>query len=469
MDLDALRTFQNRLTQAALSMKGDQWTPHKLMDSLKDPAPETCGDLTPLGTLIQALLPPRLKKHLSLIKWVVFHLDYPGLPFCRNEFATRNWIAIHQRDRDIIDAVHAETIEKPREQLQEIYAPSLIARRLRDIPALDDWVFKKRWLFRMHVHTGRCPCDVLPCRSTQTTTSRLCIPKNTICFTPKALSNDQIPLSAFSCSEDGPGQFIASLHTLLNEPEEVSARRFANFANLVLKVPGNNKPGPWANYYLRIPKKLPGEDDSYLTEVYVAFCGAKRQAKSVFALLDPLDTILSSVISLVNSEVAFHIGIKRQKLIQREQFQRYRLHHNHTINNLSPALGYALDNAMHSLKHGQCAEAQTILCDARKINDVLSLVYNCTTGISHDRLKNVAAMLCWLKDKVKSSDAAVDLTIKGDVSHDFPPGMLSDAFLIIWNLWQNAVCAQTRYNDEHSIPPAEGKVLVDLGRSGEKL
>ncbi len=315
--LSALYHIERQLAESAESKRsnvGSDTVPaHELLECLKAPsgkADSRGNDLTELGALLYASLPN--EKHFEALGWIVFHLSLPISFRSMDTVATRNWIALRTGDTDIIDAIHErELSEGGAEHIADIYAPSILAQRLRgsDIEAVGD-LSEKAWLYRLspierHEHGVQHSHCLVPSSNEIT---------RFVCFSP--LPNGHVVVS--SCAS----RMATASHTpcttlgrLLGEDESTAGSRFKTFSDLVRlrraeEFPGLPDPGRAVkcNFYARVPMFYACGSERFMTEVFLAIQVEDNNIEEAAHITLRVESILRIVVSLVNSQVGYNVA-----------------------------------------------------------------------------------------------------------------------------------------------------------------
>jgi len=292
---------------------------NELMECLK--LPRTRGDknsYTELGDLIQNSL--ATKPDIECIRWIVFHFDFPKPFFEEDSRATRNWIAIHKKEQELLDAVHEETIQTNPESIRNIYAPSIIASILRTRRIEDIRVSKSRWwIYRLesiekskHIGQHEQCCNILKGDT------------DFICFSPEQ-EHKRVLVS--TCKDDfGKGRKTITLGEFLrDEDEETSYNRFERFAQLIRHRSSNEKnlnkkkqlPPEITikcNFYVRIPVFFACGTEQFMTEIYIAVHHKRNDITAVSKLIKSIVPALRLCVSLVNSHVGYSMAAQMQKI-----------------------------------------------------------------------------------------------------------------------------------------------------------
>jgi hypothetical protein len=388
-----------------------------------------------LGELLRAAL--GAERDVNEVRWVVFHLHYPGYPFGPTETATRNWIAVRRADVASVNEVHDYTIGKPIEEVSRIYAPSIIAQKMlgRKVDRLNEMV-KLPWLMSLPSteHVQRCQQGACSNSMVAGHSSGL------LCVVPTEWDNNTfLKVQMVSCAGSAGSRIQATLGELLDEPERQAANRYFDFVRLIFDFPSprSHPGGPKCNVYLRIPIMWSGAD-TYLSEVYVAFNTTSDRPAEIMRVFRPLATVLRNCVSLVNSEVAYTVAEKVAEVKEEERVRARFLGHRHSIVNMKP--GPLLHAALLQDEDQMNGKARTFVADAEKTTEVLFATLDFVMSKKHKPLqgKSIAEILAWLKEHETSGVGHASLEI--DPAADFLPAKdtMEDVFLVLWNLWHNA-------------------------------
>jgi hypothetical protein len=284
------------------------FTPHSLLECLKDQFNDT--EFTELGEFLRENLPDQ--DMLKIVKWMVFHFDIPFPQFQGHEISTRNWVSIFTKDKELLDRVHEETIDKGQEYMANIYAPSVVAARLLSVnPDFADILRSKWWLYKLDIcpiESQREQCEA--CRNALTDSS------NFLCF---ADGGDGCVYVKDCDDYHTREQHDLKLGMLLGgEDEDISHERFAKFAELIRHRSASefrdiSKPGTFleCNFYARVPLFIPHRK-KYMTEIFVAFSAPDIQ--TVVPVLHKIVPCLKLCVALVNGQVFYGVGEFEERL-----------------------------------------------------------------------------------------------------------------------------------------------------------
>lgn len=294
-------------------------TPQSLMDSLKQPAKAMdTPELTNLGAYFKAALKdsPEL---LDIVRWILFHLDYPGKPFGNDELATRNWISIKTKHQEEVDWIHEKVIGLSSEELQKIYSPSHISKKFEE-KDLEEFI-EDKWFYRFPIfpdtknNLHACPIKKAPGIGAEG--------QKFLCFVPDFKNGEVWLFECRTCDK----RKKRSLANMLHEPPQETLLKIFNFYdtifnfseeeynfietkyNFIRKKQYKNFTYR-CNYYLRVPIIWKGPK-RYLSKFYIAFMDDIQHPKKIADSLRSLDITTKICLFIINSHMAYVIGDKQ--------------------------------------------------------------------------------------------------------------------------------------------------------------
>lgn len=305
---NTLSETEKMISKSANSCTG-VLTPNRLMKCLKLKSESKTDGLTQMGKLIESCLID--SSHLDVVRWVVFHFDLPTALSNHDELATRNWISVRCSEQDILNEVHRETIGKGAEHIDNIYAPSIVASKIKDLKLDSAEEYRaKWWLYRFDSLS-------LKRQKRQLENCRMTVPShpNILCF---SCDDSRKLVNVILCGndvsrKDGDTTTLGKL--LGGEDETKATKKFINFAKLIYHRNSNGFDclcGADAtircNFYARIPVFFYLEPKRFMTEIFVAFQEDRNDISTVVQILCQIEPALRICVSLINSQIAYAIA-----------------------------------------------------------------------------------------------------------------------------------------------------------------
>lgn len=418
-------------------------TPHRVMECLKVESEQR--GLTHLGKLLSTCVGSA--DDFNTIRWVVFHFDLPSVIPEWDETTTRNWISLRSSEQPLLDEVHRETIKEGAEYITRIYAPSVVAAKMKTIDA-DSFrrLYEKWWIYCLDcIHPADGEARHRECRSSANHKADI------LCFNCDSYQLVRI----LSCNDDiaESNPLSCSLGSLLNgEDETEAARRYLKFAELVRNRTLTEFPSVHGghtsiscNFYARVPMFFYSEPSRYMTEIFVAFYDDANTIQKIVRLLKQIVPALRICVSLVNSHVAY--AIAREARIQGDIQARLEEQAHTIVNNFTAA------QLQRALSAENPSETKRIVRDALFRAETLEIAARIALmrGFPDGFRRSILGMLEWLAARCPSAKAKGFLRIQDsckDIAY-VEDSLCASAFTVLWNLWDNAEKVTRYYESNH--------------------
>lgn len=402
-------------------------TPHNIMECLKEQS--DAPELSHLGNLIRLQLDS--KADFDILRWIVFHFDLDTSALKWPEKSTRNWIALHRKDQYLVNMIHAESVGQGIEFIKDVYAPSIVSSKLKDLNIEKQERLREKWWIYSIDRTTKNE------RETQ----------HDECS--RFLDSHSDDIMYFSSGEDGKihvlkcsprinRNFTAySLGEILNEPDNVVRSRYLKFVKYYSKETWSSttsvKIDPSCNFYARVPVFFYREPKRYMTEIFVAFNDKKNKLTNIVRVLKQIIPSLRICVNFINSHIAYVIAeeIDIQKKVQFSLQEQA-----HTIINNFPK-----DQLTAAMNAKKASDRKNYTKDAMAATNIFeqAVLVALGRGVSDEFPRSLLKILKWLERQQQSLKAKgildIDPKCKDIHLDDISAGA---AFTLFWNLWDNA-------------------------------